>query len=515
MIGENQSICPGATPAPLTSISLPTGYSGGTPEYKWQSSTESGTSGFVDIASGNSTGYAPGSLTVTTWFRRLARVDCAGDWSGAVASNAVEVSMLPQFNISGTLKYNNSVKTPMNGVTIAISPGTATSVTGSGGGYSFSGLCPGTYTLTIVNNPKAPGSINSTDAAQINYWGTVSKYSIEYTQFLAGDVSGGGLGSPDYTIQAQDAQHTQLRFVNGPSYTGLDRGPWVYWKADDIISDNTNNGDVINIAVSNANVTQNLFGQVTGDFNMSYIWSPFKNQESGVLLSYGDTRQAEAYTETLLPVRIISAADLGAVSLVFLYPADLMEVLDVTLKDNPGILDWMADNGELRIGWNSPSPLAFTAGEELLVIRLRTTETFVQGNAIRLSLLADPVNELADGNYLAIPDAELSIDALESSTLGIGDEPVPATFGLTARPNPFRDHTQLTYTVPADGRIILYISDMTGRKVAVLADQAATAGTYQVTLDAIPLQPGVYTATIILDTGGDDQVQTIKLVRSR
>jgi hypothetical protein len=210
-----------------------------------------------------------------------------------------------------------------------------------------------------------------------------------------------------------------------------------------------------------------------------------------------------------------STADLGAVSLVFLYPADLMEVLEVTIKDNPGRLDWKAENGVLRIGWNAPAPLAFTAGEELLVIRLRTTTAFVNGTQIRLALEADPVNELADGSYLAIPDAELSIDALESSTLGIGDEPVVTDLSLSARPNPFSNLTYLSYTLPEDGRVVLFISDMTGRKLAVLAEEYATAGTRRVELDGLPLQPGVYTATLILDTGSDEMIRTIKLIRAR
>ena len=61
----------------------------------------------------------------------------------------------------------------------------------------------------------------------------------------------------------------------------------------------------------------------------------------------------------------------------------------------------------------------------------------------------------------------------------------------------------------------LYLTDLTGRIVTVLADQQAAAGKYTVKVDAVPLQPGVYAATLILDTDDGDMIKTIKLVRQR
>ena len=71
-IGTAQTICYQATPNALTSVSVPTGQTGDL-EFKWQSSTTSSSTGFSDIESSNTTGYSPGSLSDTTWFKRLAR----------------------------------------------------------------------------------------------------------------------------------------------------------------------------------------------------------------------------------------------------------------------------------------------------------------------------------------------------------------------------------------------------------------------------------------------------------
>ena len=108
-IGTAQTICYQATPNALTSVSVPTGQTGDL-EFKWQSSTTSSSTGFSDIESSNTTGYSPGSLSDTTWFKRLARVDCETDWSGAVESNVVEVAVydLPVANCQDITVYLDS-----------------------------------------------------------------------------------------------------------------------------------------------------------------------------------------------------------------------------------------------------------------------------------------------------------------------------------------------------------------------------------------------------------------------
>jgi len=91
-IAESQTICSGGNPAPFTSVAAPTGHSG-TLEYKWQYSTDNWTTP-VDIPSSNSATYAPpGPLTITTAYKRLARVTCMADWTGAAASNIVTLTL--------------------------------------------------------------------------------------------------------------------------------------------------------------------------------------------------------------------------------------------------------------------------------------------------------------------------------------------------------------------------------------------------------------------------------------
>lgn len=108
-IGNDQLNCSGFVPAPLVSLSLPSGQNG-TLEYLWQQSTVSSTAGFADLPGTNSLTLAPGMVNQTTWYKRLARVDCKSGWLGAAESNVVEI------RIDNPLPVGITISTPANRV---------------------------------------------------------------------------------------------------------------------------------------------------------------------------------------------------------------------------------------------------------------------------------------------------------------------------------------------------------------------------------------------------------------
>ncbi|MCO5266982.1 MAG: hypothetical protein M9948_14050, partial [Lentimicrobium sp.] len=105
-IAGTQSGCAPFTPATLNSTALPGGHNG-TLEFLWQSSTIGSGSGFTDISSSNSASYSPGTLSQTTWFKRIARVTCAS-WTGAAESNVIQVTV-EATPIAGTLAKTPNV----------------------------------------------------------------------------------------------------------------------------------------------------------------------------------------------------------------------------------------------------------------------------------------------------------------------------------------------------------------------------------------------------------------------
>ncbi|TGD78425.1 gliding motility-associated C-terminal domain-containing protein [Hymenobacter wooponensis] len=87
-IAADQTLCPGATPAPLTSTA---GASGGNGNfaYQWESSTNNTT--WTAIAGATSLTFAPGPLTVTTYFRRAVNTGACGP----IYSPVVTLTVLP------------------------------------------------------------------------------------------------------------------------------------------------------------------------------------------------------------------------------------------------------------------------------------------------------------------------------------------------------------------------------------------------------------------------------------
>ncbi len=85
-IASSQVVCIGDVPAPFTSISPASGFVGDL-EYQWQISTDSPT--FDDILGAVYETYTHvGTVTQTTWFRRLAKVTCESSW---VESNVIQI----------------------------------------------------------------------------------------------------------------------------------------------------------------------------------------------------------------------------------------------------------------------------------------------------------------------------------------------------------------------------------------------------------------------------------------
>ena len=168
-IGIDQIICENTTPASLTSLILPSGQTG-ILEYKWQLSTTSGVAGFSDIPGSNSPGYSPGSLSQNTWYKRLVRVDCMADWSGAVESNVLEMT------INTPLAVGVTISASVNNV-CAGTPVTFTATPTSGGTtpsylWKVNGTAVGTdlpnYTYIPANGDLVSCTLTSSETCTTN-----------------------------------------------------------------------------------------------------------------------------------------------------------------------------------------------------------------------------------------------------------------------------------------------------------------------------------------------------------
>lgn len=432
--------------------------------------------------------------------------DAANPPNTATCSYIVTVNRI---GISGNLTYHNGGQT-LGNVVITLDDGvnpvlTSTTVPGTGA-YGFSNLCAGTYDLSANFGTKAVGGINATDAAQTNYWG-VAPWPIEKVRFYAGDAS-----LTNY-LDALDAQQILSYFVTagGSAITP----PWKFWVAGETINANPGSPpsglQIPSITIGGGDATINLLGQVTGDFNMSYSLASKSGSET-LTLNTGKNILAEVGSELELPIVAGMDMDLGAVSLILNFPADKLEINEIFLTSNPtSPLMYNIKGDELRIGWNSLVPVYLNEGESLITLKMKViAEAGLEG--MSLSLVADPLNELADGNFLVINDAVLEVDVIHTSALGMIQNNQSDKLELANHPNPFNGTTNFVYSLPVDGKVILEIYDLLGNKVKVAVEENQTAGEYILKLNASSFQPGVYTATLKLNNESTFITRTIKII---
>lgn len=88
-------------------------------------------------------------------------------------------------------------------------------------------------------------------------------------------------------------------------------------------------------------------------------------------------------------------------------------------------------------------------------------------------------------------------EAKSGSTFTANIKPIQAenelSLKLTAYPNPFEQSTKIEYTLPANGKVNLWIIDAQGRKVGQLVnDEDQEAGTHQVEWKPSAIDAGTY-----------------------
>jgi hypothetical protein len=438
--------------------------------------------------------------------------------------NSVSWIVNAKQKISGTFNYHNiSSDILLTGADITVSLYKSideshstligSDVTDASGYYEFPAICPDCdYDIVATSTHAIDGAVNTTDAAQANYWGP-NPYSIEKVRFHAGDVVG-----PDNFIGATDAGRIQLFFVNG---TPFDCDDWTFWRSGTAILHNpliaepeyTEYYPKVTLAVG-SDFDADMYGLVSGDFNRSFNPTLTKAASSTLSLVYSGNRQIGAGQEFDLPVKMVNGSMVGAVSLILDYPGEMAEIEDVIMSGSGGSLKWAAKDGELRISWHSPSPMNLASSDDMLTIRMKTTTGFTSGNSIRLNLASDPLNELADETFNVIGDAIISVETIESNALGIIENNAAGDVGFSCRPNPARDYTLFVYSLPFEGQVTLEITNLLGYKLVMPVNEIQDAGDHYFKFDTYTLPNGVYTATLRVKSKENEAVRTIKLIKN-
>jgi hypothetical protein len=316
-------------------------------------------------------------------------------------------------------------------------------------------------------------------------------------------------------VVSGDAAQILTYFVTSGTGTSF-ASNWVFWKSGETIDNNPwSYGTYPQVTVPPATplVTQDFYGLVTGDFNRSFAPSTLVKKTLNLALQDGIDRPVGPSTTVLLPISVVNSYTVGAASIILEYPADKLDILNVFLGNDPNNpVMFNADNGVLRIGWTDLNALNLTAGQALVTMEVRTSNSINTDEPIRFTLAPDPLNELADGANQVIFNGVIKIDVLNGKTVGIPEGDLGSQLALANYPNPFANHTTFAYSLPVKGDVTLEIYDLIGQKIATVVNTDQAAGQYTIDLDGSQLTVGVYMATLRLEAEGKILTRTIRII---
>ncbi len=371
------------------------------------------------------------------------------------------------------------------------------------GDFTITGVTSGDHLVTVDPQGKAVGGINSTDAGLANFWGS-NPTPIPFVRYMSGDVNN------DFSITSADALRIQNYFVTGQPF---DRAPWQF---HDATGTGTTNPPAFTAPVNGASVSNfNILSLSTGDFNASFnpnaAAKGMSVATSGVkLINEGSVRVAASRTFDL-PLRAVSEMEVGAVSLILNLSTDLVDVVGVEVQGSNAPVSFKSADNQVRIGWYSLTPVNVKAGGDMVILKLRASAEFTDGQSLQISIEADPLNEIASGKFKMVDGAVLKAETVAGSTVPVRER-TGNELGINIYPNPVNGLATLNYTIPGDGEVTVEVYNSIGAIINTLVNEPNTTGKHTLSVDFSTLPRGMYMAKITLHGNGPDQIRTVRFI---
>ncbi len=390
------------------------------------------------------------------------------------SSDTIEIGVYRiGYVINGIVKYNNNNNNPLYNIHLYLLEGdnvVDSVTTDANGHFAFLPHPNGTYNITFYSNGNW-GGVNGTDAIKIQRHFAGIESITEPVRLQAADVN------LSNSINATDAIKVKRRFA------GLDdsfaRGDWTFAKP-------ITGGDTVTL--NGVSVTQDFYGLCVGDVNGSHVpVAPYKSSASVIsLIAAGElgVRPGEIIT---IPIRIARNLQLGAVSMVVKYPAELLEVKNVSIPASGLIYNITGD--EIRLVWSELQPINLNTGDVILTLECKVKDTFVPGKTAMLELTDE--SELADAGGIPIPKVDLITPLLKSSDKP-GSSGADILESLMVFPNPTDKLFNLGFTLNESAAIKIELLSIYGQLLQTNDYQENDPGNCLHQIDVSYLSQGVY-----------------------
>ncbi|MCD4680718.1 MAG: hypothetical protein K8S00_10060, partial [Bacteroidales bacterium] len=208
-------------------------------------------------------------------------------------------------------------------------------------------------------------------------------------------------------------------------------------------------------------------GECYGDVDGSYI--PPAKLAPGIVLDKKGLQTIESFSIFDLPVYVIETVEVGAMSIIFEFSEELFIIEYVEfLGDLETEFLYNVIDGKLFISWYNINPINLHSESPVFNIKIKTLNLETAENEeIYFNILGN--SEIADKDAQKIENVKFSMPELRIS----------ADHGYYLshnHPNPFNKTTEITFSIPESGNVILKVYNLLGEEISVLVDENKEAG---------------------------------------
>lgn len=374
-------------------------------------------------------------------------------------------SLFVQSQIVGIVNYHENPSNPLPSVTLDLFDSNnnlvATTLSNSIGEFSFTNIPSGDYSL--VSSTSLPvGEVDLMDASLILQY-LIGWYTFNDCEFAAADVNGSG------NVTFSDYMIVIISYImQGNPFPTDD------WQFDEITVSVSNSRDSTEHA--------NVWGISTGD--VEGVWQP-GGRDIDLISSEDQDLTLLNDHEIELTIGSDYSSIINGFNLNMVYPVNLIEITEVTGPDENFHYELDANSGILKVIWldeNENSGEKFS-GETLFRVKVKQLDMTISEEEGLFSLLDGGM--VLDSRSNKIEDLQITLPkiAIQSSNIKLN---------AISYPNPVIDQLNLEISSPVDGKITIYVFDLSGRLIQEVNNTSIVKGTQVMSIGTSDLPSGQY-----------------------
>lgn len=390
-------------------------------------------------------------------------------------------SLFAQYQLAGSVNYNGNDNLPIPEVTVGLydlqDMLVVSAETDEKGNYFFSSIPSGEYYLRSSSNLE-PVTVDIQDSYLV-LMHLLNWIELDEIQIQAADINNNGSVTwNDYFYIVSDYLTYGEAFPAG------------VWQFEEAYIDFTSR--------ENPPDTTDLWGITEGD--VEGMWEPSGRDLNILDYSYYPVQMAN--NEFQVDINTNYNNQIAGYSINVAYPANQLNIIDVTGPD--GNLNYVVDedNGFVKIIWLDENTSGRISGDKLLTLTVETKSAETENIAFELmhgSMLID-----AKGNE--IEDVEIQLPMLEKN------QDIELSIS-SAYPNPFVDAININLNLDEANSASMSIFDVTGKLVLKTDNISLHKGEQSITVDTQSFKPGYYFYMVDL-VGGTKHSATGQIVKS-